>query len=523
LTGLTANTLYYVRAYATNNGGIAYGNQRTFTTLDNPPSVTTTDVTNILLSTATSGGTVTSGATVTARGICWSTATNPTTANSHTTDGSGTGMFVSNLTGLTANTLYYVRAYAINNEGIGYGNEVTFTTLLNPILPSVITTNVTSITALTAASGGNVISDGGATVLLRGVCWSIVSNPTTTDNKTIDGGGTGTFTSSITGLIPNTTYFVRAYATNSVGTIYGNERSFTSQSGVISLTTTPVSSLTGVTAVSGGNITNDGGAAVTFRGVCWSTNANPTIYDSYTVDGSGTGMFVSNLTGLTANTFYYVRAYAINSVGTSYGNELTFTTFTSCPGIPSITYGGKTYYTLQIGTQCWLSENLNIGTRIDGFFGQNNNSTIEKYCYNDLESNCDVYGGLYQWGEMMQYIGTEGSQGICPTGWHIPTDAEWTTLTTYLGGESVAGGKMKEAGTAHWASPNEGATNSSGFTARAGGFRSIDGGYFLQIKEYAYFWSSSATWERGLNYFNDDVGRANAYSDIGISVRCVKD
>ncbi len=125
-----------------------------------------------------------------------------------------------------------------------------------------------------------------------------------------------------------------------------------------------------------------------------------------------------------------------------------------------------------------------------------NNSIIEKYCYNNSTANCDIYGGLYQWNEMMQYTTTPGAQGICPaTGWHLPTDAEWTILTTFLGGEGIAGGKMKttgtiEAGTGLWYAPNTGATNESGFTALPGGYRS-DNGDFDGLGYYAYFWSST--------------------------------
>jgi len=331
LTGLTANTLYYVRAYATNSVGTAYGNELTFTTLNlTLPTVTTAPVTDIMQTTATSGGTVTSdgGTTVTARGVCWSTSTNPTTANSYTTNGSGTGTFVSNLTGLTANTLYYVRAYATNSVGTAYGNELTFTTLPNPVLPTVTTTAVTDITQTTATSGGNVTSDGGATVTARGVCWSTSSNPTTAGSHTTDGSGTGTFVSNLTGLTANTLYYVRAYATNSVGTSYGNELTFTTLTvSAPTVTTAAATNITQTTATSGGTVTSDGGATVTARGVCWNTSSNPTTANSHTTDGSGTGTFVSNLTGLTPLTLYYVRAYATNSVGTAYGNELSFTIF----------------------------------------------------------------------------------------------------------------------------------------------------------------------------------------------------
>jgi len=190
---------------------------------------------------------------------------------------------------------------------------------------------------------------------------------------------------------------------------------------------------------------------------------------------------------------------------------------------------GKTYNTVQIGTQCWFKENLNVGARINGSQNQNaTNGIIEKYCYNDLESNCDIYGGLYQWDEMMQGSTTPGEQVICPTGWHIPTDGEWTALTTFLVGESVAGGKMKEAGYAHWAAPNTGATNSSGFTALPGGYRDYDGSFYYLPYHVAIFWSSSqydaaSAWARGLGFDNVDVSRINLSKAYGFSNRCVQD
>jgi len=188
----------------------------------------------------------------------------------------------------------------------------------------------------------------------------------------------------------------------------------------------------------------------------------------------------------------------------------------------------KVYTTVQIGDQCWMAENLNVGTRIDGTSQQTNNSPtpiIEKYCYNNSEANCDVYGGLYQWNELMQYSTAEGIQGICPTDWHLPTDTEYSTLTTYLG--SDAGGKMKETGTTNWNSPNTGATNSSGFTALPGGYRNTDG-TFASIGINAPFWSSSqssaeSAWYRDLSYNNADAFRNNKAKGYGFSVRCVRD
>ncbi|MBU0616471.1 MAG: DUF11 domain-containing protein, partial [Planctomycetes bacterium] len=191
---------------------------------------------------------------------------------------------------------------------------------------TVTTAAVASITTTTADCGGNVTADGGADVTARGVCWSTLANPTTVDDHTTDGAGTGAFTSTITGLSPNITYHVRAYATNSVGTAYGADVQFTTGTTTPTVTTTAASSITDTTAQSGGNVTADGGADVTARGVCWSTFSNPTIDDDRTMDSTGTGEFTSNLTGLNPDTTYYAAAYATNSVGTAYGDDVSFTT-----------------------------------------------------------------------------------------------------------------------------------------------------------------------------------------------------
>jgi len=532
LTGLTSNTTYYVRAYATNSAGTSYGNQQSFTTLQDPvlPTVTTNDATDITQTTATSGGNVVSdgGATVTVRGVCWSTSSNPTTTDNHTTDGSGIGAFVSYLTGLTPNTFYYVRAYATNSVGTAYGNEITFTTLANITLPTVTTDDATNITQTTATSGGNVTSDGGGTVSARGVCWSTSTNPTLADSHTTNGSGLGVFVSYITGLTANTQYYVRAYATNSVGTAYGNEITFTTLPNPVlpTVTTDDVTNIAQTTATSGGNVTSDGGANVTARGVCWSTSTNPTLSDSHTTDGSGTGTFVSNITGLTPNTLYYVRAYATNSVGTAYGNQISFTTLVppwQCGD--TINYSGQVYNTVLIGSQCWFKENLNVGEMIIVTNNQTNNTIVEKHCYDNNIAMCSEYGGLYQWDEAMQYITTQGTQGICPNGWHIPTDGEWTILTNFLGGETIAGGKMKETGYTHWNPPNTGATNSSGFTALGSG--ESYGGSFHFLKNYAKFWSSTQdgpyAWSRTLSFNHERADRTNGNKVAGLSVRCLKD
>jgi len=230
LTGLANNTVYYVRAYATNSAGTSYGNQVNFTTGQNvvAPIVTTTSISGIAGNTANSGGNVTSdgGATVTARGVCWSTSQNPTDANSKTSNGAGTGIFTSNISGLVNSTMYYVRAYATNSVGTSYGDQMSFATGQNTFVPTVTTIGVTDITQTTAKGVGNVVSDGGAAIIARGVCWSTSQIPTIGNSNTNEGTSMGGFSSSISGLIINTTYFIRAYGTNSIGTGYGTQLEF---------------------------------------------------------------------------------------------------------------------------------------------------------------------------------------------------------------------------------------------------------------------------------------------------------
>jgi uncharacterized protein (TIGR02145 family) len=192
---------------------------------------------------------------------------------------------------------------------------------------------------------------------------------------------------------------------------------------------------------------------------------------------------------------------------------------------------GQSYPTVLIDAQCWMAGNLNVGTRINstaGGFQQTDNDIIEKYCYNNDPAQCDVYGGLYEWSEAMQYVTTEGAQGACPAGWHIPSDGEYTTLVDFLGGSSIAGGKMKETGLDHWDPPNEGATNESGFTGLPGGHRSRENGNFHFRGRDGNFWSSTVSasnsaWLRRLNAANTVIGRGVYYWDIGYSVRCMKD
>lgn len=349
ISSLSAGTQYYVRAYVTNGIGTAYGNELSFTTPKIAATITTADITSITATSAVSGGTIADNGsgTITSKGVCWGIGQNPTISDSRTSDveilnpnpfiikdtvaavnsillNAPGGSFVSNITGLTPGITYYVRAYATNDVSTSYGEQKSFST---PIQPATITTTAaTSLTSNSAISGGNITSDGGSPVTGRGVCWSTTQYPTIADNHTSDGSGVGIFSSSITGLSPGTTYYIRAYGTNGTGTSYGNQVIFTTITTFPIINTTAIIDITPETAISGGNITSDGGSPVTARGVCWSTSQNPTITDMKSTDGSGTGTFTSNVTGLLSSTTYYLRAYATNSVGTGYGNTESFTT-----------------------------------------------------------------------------------------------------------------------------------------------------------------------------------------------------
>jgi len=266
----------------------------------------------------------------------WSTSASPTVAlSTKTTDGTATGTFTSSITNLSPGTLYYVRSYATNSAGTSYGAQISFTTLTTPTLAA--TTAASSIASTTATSGGNISTDGGSAVSARGIVWGTTSNPTTAlTTKTTDGTGTGTFTSSLTGLTAATLYYVRSYATNAIGTVYGAEISFTTLAVAPTLSTTAASSIAKYAATGGGTITSNGGSVITVSGICWSTNATPTISNSKTTDGTTSGTFSGSITGLTAGTTYYVRAYATNAIGTSYGAAQSFTTLSSTSVNPTL-------------------------------------------------------------------------------------------------------------------------------------------------------------------------------------------
>ena len=316
------------------------------------------------------------------------------------------------------------------------------------------------------------------------------------------------------------------------------------------LTTTDAINVSATSITSGGNISNDGGGTISARGVCWSTNPEPTINDSKTTDGNGTGTFASTVNGLTAGKLrYYVRAYATNEAGTAYGNSVRFSTLPNAAG--SVTdVEGNTYALVQVGTQVWMAENLKTkhysnGQKISDqqmtepvqYVTDNSqwgSMTTGAYCYYDNNPINES-----EWGPLYNFYAAIDSRNVCPLGFHVPSDAEWKTLEMSLGMSQAEadlnnlrgtdeGNKMKETDTLHWDAPNAEATNSSGFTGIPGGARNYDGSTFDDLGISGAWWTTTAggsleCWCHYLQHGTSQVGRVSTFRAAGLSIRCIKD
>lgn len=303
------------------------------------PLVGTGPASTVGVDSAIVGVTIFSGSSPLEAGIYWGPDANTETTGTQVKFSTVPGSFSMLIRNLVPGTKYYYRAFAENDFGISYGDELSFKTLVMN-LPEVSTVPASEIQYTSAMSGGTILSDGQGSILEKGVCWSTESNPTINDDRTNDGTGKDAYYSQLTQLTASTTYYIRAYATNELGTGYGNEETFiTADYTTPQLSTRDITDVTQTSATSGGYITKNGGQEVSERGICLSTSPGPTVEDQkISHESGGSGNFVSTITNLEPGTVYYIRAFAINSIGPGYGNELFFSTIGTPTVVSSIPF-----------------------------------------------------------------------------------------------------------------------------------------------------------------------------------------
>ena len=681
-------------------------------------TVSTSGISNISSASASGGGEVIfdDGLAVTSRGICWNTLGTPTITDPHTIDGSGTGTFVSSLTGLAENTPYHVRAYATNSAGIAYGNEVSFTTLVwscglsiavnhvagsvAPVSKAVTYGTVNNIPGETSKCWitGNLGADHQATAVndateaSAGWYWqfnrkqgykhdgttrtpnttwisSINENldwqtandpctlelnagwriPTSTEWTNVDASGgwtnwNGPWNSGLKLHAAGSLGYTAGSLDNrgSIGAYWGNNQNSSTNgwnlyfpSGACSVSygnkaygfsircirdctpqptqsnagpdqlniigtsaalagNTPASGtgLWSIVSGTGGNIANPSSPTSNFTGLhgnsytlrwtitttCGSSQDDVVISfctlptsanagtDQTNIDGtattlagntptvgtgqwsivSGTGGNIANpslpassFSGLAGNS-YTLRWTISNACGSSSDDVLI--SFWGCGQSITDSRDSKTYTTVLVGVQCWMKQNLNVGTFISDGNNQTNNGTIEKYCYDNSEEYCTIYGGLYQWNEMMIYTTTPGVKGICPTGWHLPTEAEWTSMTNYVSSQPAnrcsSNSNFIAKGLAsvnNWSTStvtcapgnNPSVNNITGFAGLPGGYRYIDGQTY-NLTQITHWWSStesstSSVLDRHIHNYSATFDQEGSAKNEGFSVRCLKD
>ncbi|MFZ4546130.1 MAG: hypothetical protein ACOYN4_01775 [Bacteroidales bacterium] len=476
--------------------------------------------------------------TLSSHGFCWGTQPNPDITKEKNDLGSTSSVtsISSTINNLQPNQKYYIRAYASITGGTIYSDQSEFMTLKTG-RPMVITDSVIHISYTTVQCKGIIQSDSGLTTMERGICWNTNPNPDIFTNHTSEGIGKGIFKSNIFGLTPNTTYYVRAYGTNTKDISYGEQKSFSTLAlSLPTLTTANITNITSNSAGCGGDATADGGSLITDRGICWSTSINPSIVGSHSNEGAGAGIFTSAFSALIPATIYYVRAYATNSTGTAYGNQQSFTTLSgfACgtsitinhiagsvtPVSKTISYGTVTNI-LGEPTKCWITSNLGSdhqATSVNdaseasaGWYWQFNRKQGYKH---DGTTRTPVSTWIASNDNLSATW--EASKDPCSielgSGWRLPTNTEWTNVDAI-------------AGWLDWNGPwnSELKMHSAGFIYN--NFNNFNC-YLADRGTRGYYWSSSSYsasqgWHLSFTSGNSDMP-SNEKAN-GFSVRCLRD
>ena len=381
ITNLIPATTYYVRAFAVNIVGVAYGEPIEVTTLSGVANVSLGQMSNVKALSANATFTITddNGATLQQCGICWSTNPNPTIANYiDVASGNQVGEdYLCTLSDLQPSTTYYVRAYAITSIATSYSNAISFTTPSG--LPTISKSTNTAATATTYTITGNVTDNGGYAVTERGVCYSTTNNPPTiSDIKIVNGSGNGSFSITISELMPSTTYYLRTYAKNAIGTGYSDVVTITTKSGIAISSLGTFSNVRAFSASNAVTVSNANGATLQSCGICWSTTPNPTIVDNKVVASGNVTNTAYNceMVGLQENTTYYVRAFAITDIATSYSEQKTVTT--AAVSLPTVSLSSRT---IESASSVTCTGNVSFDGNVDiterGFcWGTTSNPTI---------------------------------------------------------------------------------------------------------------------------------------------------
>jgi uncharacterized protein (TIGR02145 family) len=521
ISELSQGYVYHYRLAGQNSGGTTYGEDQIFTTLK-LPSATASAASNIKALSASLNGIVNANNSSTEVrfqfGETESYELGVYGGTPFTVTGNTAASITGSPAGLNEGTTYHYRIWAESEAGITYSNDISFTTMLFPLA---FVGEATSVSTTFALLNGTVNANNSSTTVIFEYGTSTSYGQTATAAQSpVTGSSVTAVNAGLTTLSQGTTYHFRIRAESSAGTIYSSDKTFITAAPPSASTAAPTSySTTGIT-LNGKANANGTSTAVTFEygettSYGLSSNASPSPITGYDLTD-----VTAALTGLTANTTYHYRVNAVNSWGTTTGTDMAFTT----DPVTVSDIEGNVYNVIRIGNQLWMKENLKttkFNDNTDIQFIEDSptwaSMTSHAYCWpgNDPTKK-DVYGGLYNY-----YTVSTGK--ICPSGWKVPSDNDFITLRDYLGGNNVAGGKLKEAGLVHWQSPNLGATNESGFTALPAGYRNYENALFVNFGQYAH-WYASNSLDFMVNHYTTTAEIMNSgHYVLGFSIRCTKE